>query len=298
MSGQPYEPYDPTVPSDDGPMAWAPDGFIVPPRRPKYRDRIWVHVLLLALTALTTTLTGGLAYSVTVLLILGSHEMGHYLACRYYQVDASLPFFLPSPFFFGTFGAVIRIREPIPTRQMVFDIGAAGPFAGFLVAVPALVLGVSLSEVQVVPPDYPGLTFGDPLLLQAVSWLFFGPIPEGSALFVHPIALASWLGLLVTALNLFPVGQLDGGHISYAVLGRRSTTVTLLMVGVTICLAVFVSVSWTVWTLLLLLMLFLVGPRHPRTVDEDRPIDSTRRWIALAAIIMFALCFTHNPIQQ
>ena len=180
-------------------------------------------------TISTALILQGFWYSGTILLILGAHELGHYLACRYYQVDASLPFFIPMPLVLtGTLGAFIRIREPIPTKRMLFDIGIAGPLAGFVFAVPALFIGIAMSPVVRVP-DRPRRDFnlGEPLLFRAATWLTWGSIPDGYSVNLHPMAFAAWFGLLATALNLFPIGQLDGGHISYAVLGRRSTTVTL-----------------------------------------------------------------------
>jgi membrane-associated protease RseP (regulator of RpoE activity) len=267
------------------------------PSRRKFQDRRWLHLVLLLLTAGSTTLNNGVAYSVTILLILGAHEMGHYLACRYYQVDASLPFFIPSPLLFGTFGAFIRIREPIPSKRMLFDIGAAGPFAGFLVALPALIVGISLSQVDRMQPGYIGLELGEPLLFQAAARALLGPVPDGSTIFLHPVGVAAWFGLLATALNLFPIGQLDGGHISYAVLGRRSTIVTLVMTGVAVGLTVFASRSWLVWTVLLVVMILTMGPHHPRTLDEEEPIDPTRRMLAGLALIMLVICFTPRPIE-
>jgi len=239
----------------------------------------------------------GLWYSAAILGILGAHEFGHYYACRYYRVDASLPYFLPAPFFLtGTLGAFIRIRQPIPNKRQLFDIGVAGPIAGFLVALPVLLLGVSLSHVVKVPPNFTGLELGEPLLLKGMMWLVFGSPPEGYSVNLHPTAFAGWFGLLATALNLFPIGQLDGGHISYAVLGRRSTQVTyatlLCLVGLS-----FVSMSWVVWTVLTVGMLFAFGPAHPRTYDEDMPLDRGRLWLAAFAVLMFVLCFTPAPIS-
>ena len=303
------------------PFPVAPPAYVWRPR-PKFQDRVWLHALLFVLTIATTTLAGighyvafranfltppgtlsarliwpGLYYSVTILAILGCHELGHYFACRYYDVDASLPFFLPVPTpLTGTLGAFIRIREPIPAKRMLFDIGIAGPLAGFAVAVPALVLGVSLSHVAKLPPDFTGFELGEPLLFKLVSWLTWGSIPEGYSLNLHPIGFAAWFGLLATALNLFPVGQLDGGHICYAVFGRRSTYVTVVMVMVAIGLS-FVSASWIVWTALMVVMLLVFGPRHPRVFDEEVPLDRTRRWLALAAFVILGLCFTPAPIS-
>ncbi len=265
--------------------------------RPKFQDRVWLHVLLFVLTVGTTWLVGGLAYSATILAILGCHEMGHYFACRYYDVDASLPYFLPVPITLtGTLGAFIRIREPIRTKRMLFDIGIAGPIAGFLVAVPALFAGVAWSRVTPIGHEE-GLWLGEPLLVKLASRLFWGPMPDGYTLLLHPVGFAAWFGLLATALNLFPIGQLDGGHISYAVLGRRSTYVTVAMIGVTLGLS-YLSASWVVWTVLMIGMLFTFGPRHPRTIDEDVPLDRTRLVLAVFAVAMFALCFTPAPIER
>jgi membrane-associated protease RseP (regulator of RpoE activity) len=291
------------------------------PRR-KFRDRRWLHLTLFVLTLVSTTLMGadhylayasdfgrssvtvssalilqGFWYSATILLILGAHELGHYLACRYYQVDASLPFFIPMPLVLtGTLGAFIRIREPIPTKRMLFDIGIAGPLAGFVFALPTLFVGVALSPVVRVPENLVGFHLGEPLLFRAASWLTWGSIPDGYSLNLHPMAFAAWFGLLATALNLFPIGQLDGGHISYAVLGRRSTTVTLGAIAAAIGLTFF-SMSWLVWTVLLVAMTLAMGPRHPRTIDEDIPLDRARVWMAVVALVILVLCFTPNPIE-
>ena len=173
-------------------------------------------------------LVAGFWYSGTILAILAAHEIGHYFACRYYDVDASLPFFLPAAAarLTGTLGAFIRIREPIPTKRMLFDIGIAGPIAGFVVAVPALFIGIAAVERRADAADCTGIWLGEPLLFKAAADAALGPLPDGYSLDMHPMAFAAWFGLLATALNLFPIGQLDGGHISYAVLGRRSSHVT------------------------------------------------------------------------
>ncbi len=293
--------------------------------RPKFRDRIWLHLLLFVLTIATTTLVGaehyagylldftardlsisidlilrGFWYSGTILAILGCHELGHYFACRYYDVDASLPFFLPvpPPMLTGTLGAFIRIREPIPSKRMLFDIGIAGPIAGFLVAVPTLFIGIAMSHVVQIPPNAGNLLeLGEPLLFKLASWLLWGTQPAGYSLNMHPMAFAAWFGLLATALNLFPMGQLDGGHICYAVLGRWSTYVTFLMIAIAISLAVFFSSSWIVWTVLTVAMLFMFGPRHPRVSDEEVPLDRARILLAIFAVVMFLVCFTPAPIQ-
>jgi membrane-associated protease RseP (regulator of RpoE activity) len=290
--------------------------------RPKFQDRRARHIILFVLTIATTTFVGaghyagfqsdfgsrvlpfstglllqGLWYSATILAILGCHEMGHYLACRYYDVDASLPYFIPVPFLLtGTMGAFIRIREPIPSKRKLFDIGIAGPLAGFAVAVPALIMGLWMSRVDQLPTDFTGFSLGEPLFFKLIAYLEFGSIADGYSLNLHPMAFAAWFGLLATALNLFPIGQLDGGHISYAVLGRKSSHVTLVMIGVALVLTYFSS-SWLVWTGLMLAMLAMFGRHHPRTYDEDVPLDRTRTILAFVALVMFIICFTPAPIE-
>jgi membrane-associated protease RseP (regulator of RpoE activity) len=308
-----------TLHDDSGAL---PPEFVWRPR-PKFQDRGWLHVLLFMLTLVSTTWWGalhyaafiddfagrpvtmpfpalflrGFWYSATILAILGCHELGHYLACRYYDVDASLPYFLPVPLVLtGTMGAFIRIREPIPQKRMLFDIGIAGPLAGFVVAVPALLLGLAMSHVVRIPPNTPGYELGEPLLFKWASWALWGNPPEGYALNMHPVAFAAWFGLLATALNLFPIAQLDGGHISYAVLGRRSVYVTFGMIAVAIGLAAF-SASWILWTALTIGMLVVFGPRHPPVFDEHVPLDRARLLLALLALVMLVLCFTPAPIR-
>jgi membrane-associated protease RseP (regulator of RpoE activity) len=245
----------------------------------------------------------GLWFSATVLTILGCHELGHYFACRYYNVDASLPFFIPVPILLtGTMGAFIRIREPIPQKRMLFDIGIAGPIAGFVMAVPLLFAGVWMSRIA---PDFnpadlpPGLisySLGEPLLYKAASTLVWGTVPTGQSLNMHPIAFGAWFGLLATALNLFPIGQLDGGHIAYAVLGRRSTYVTFASIACVMGLTLVAS-SWIVWTALTVVMLVVFGPHHPRVFDEQVPLDRGRMLLAAFAVLMLVLCFTPAPIR-
>jgi membrane-associated protease RseP (regulator of RpoE activity) len=239
----------------------------------------------------------GLWYSATVLAILGCHEMGHYVFCRRYGVDASRPYFLPAPIVLtGTLGAFIRIRSRIPDKVALFDIGIAGPIAGFVVAVPALIIGLLLSNVVRFEAGEDAIWLGEPLLFRAAAWVVFGEVGDGLTINMHPVGFAAWFGLLATALNLFPIGQLDGGHISYAVLGRRSTLLTLMMVPIAVGLT-FVSTSWMAWTVMLLAMLLVMGPHHPPTLDDSRPLDRGRLWLAGFAVLMLALCFTPAPIE-
>lgn len=329
------EPLGRSVPPPADPREWNPlsppefGAYYAPPLPVPPRDRVWLHVLLLLLTVGTTTLVGalqhftfvagfngdgvelgratlrdptfylnGLWYSATILAILGCHEMGHYLACRRYRVDATLPFFLPAPLpLTGTLGAFIRIRERIPSKIALFDIAIAGPLAGFIVAVPALFIGLQMSVVERVPETFSGIELGEPLLFRAASWLIWGQLPDGMSVNMHPMAFAAWFGLLATALNLFPLGQLDGGHITHAVLGRRSTYVTVAMLLVAIGLCVFVSTSWVVWTVLMFVMVFAMGPQHPPTLDEHTPLDTVRIVLAVIALAMLIVCFTPAPIE-
>jgi len=218
-------------------------------------------------------LAKGLIFSAAVLGILGAHEMGHYVACRYYDVDATLPYFLPFPLLSisGTLGAVIKIREPFPTRKALFDIGVAGPIAGFLVLVPILFFAVSRSTVVQAPEMTEGIFFGEPLLFRLAVWLKFGTIPHGSQLNLHPLGFGAWFGMLATAWNLLPFGQLDGGHLAHAAIQDRSRYLSLLTVAATIGLC-FLSLSWVLMTVMMLAMLYFLGPRHPRTIDEWEPI--------------------------
>lgn len=244
-------------------------------------------------------LPDALVYAAAILGILGAHEMGHYLMCRRYDVDATLPFFLPFPSLAGTLGAVIKIREPFPSRNALFDIAIGGPIGGFVVLVPLLFWGMHLSNVTVLPPVTPGMQMfwlGEPLLFKLAKWWTFGPIPGGSDVNMHPVVFAAWFGMLATAMNLLPFGQLDGGHIAYAVFGPRArylSMATLIVIG----LLMIWSFSWISMALIMLAMAFFLGFRHPPIVDEGTPLDPRRRMVALVALAIFVLCFTPVPIQ-
>ena len=315
---------DPGYPGTAFPLEPFDASFGISAKRPKFQSRLWLHGLLLLLTIGSTTMAGalhylsfvsefssqqvpirwtvlfqGFWYSGTLLGILGAHEMGHYLLCRRYNVDASLPYFIPMPpflFLTGTLGAVIKIREAFPSRRILFDIGVAGPIAGFVVLVPALFCGMSLSNVVPAPTQGSVLYLGEPLLFKIATLAIIGPVRDGYTVNIHPMVFAAWFGMLATALNLLPFGQLDGGHITYATLGRWSTPISIATVGSAIAMT-FVSVSWAVMTVMMLVMLFTLGPRHPRVIDEHEPIGLERTLIAVFALIMFVLCFTPVPIQ-
>jgi len=292
------------------------------PPPPRHR-RLWLHVLLLALTLVTTTVVGGdhwlsfesdfgavrpplewmsfilngFWYSLTILAILGAHEAGHYLACRHYGIDATLPYFLPVPFpLTGTAGAFIKIRSPIVSKRVLFDVGVAGPLAGFAVTVPALIAGVLMSRAVPLPADFVGLELGEPWLFRASVWLFWGDVPDTMSLNLHPMAFAAWFGMLATALNLIPIGQFDGGHIVYAVFGRRASWITLGAIAAAVGLSVY-STSWIVWTAIAVFLLYKFGWRHPPTWDDHVPLDPARRWVAVVALLILLACFTAAPIS-
>ena len=236
--------------------------------------------------------TLGVPYSLSLLLILGSHEMGHYVACRIYRIEASLPFFLPSPFLFGTFGAVIRIRAPFTHRRALFDVGVAGPLAGFIVAIPVLLYGLAHSTVTRQPARPGDIGLGSCLLLEILYPLFFRLGPEAS-IRLHPVFAAAWLGLLATALNLLPIGQLDGGHMLYAISPRVHATVSRYGVPAMIIF----GVVFQAWPLVTFGIIFaIIGWRHPPLLDEEAGLDRGRLAIALLSLLIFLLCFIPQPI--
>jgi len=243
-------------------------------------------------------LLDGVPFSFTLIAILGTHEFGHYFTARYYGVSVSLPFFIPAPppiFLFGTMGAVIRMRSPARDRNSLFDIAVAGPLAGLVVAVPALLLGLQWSRVGMVLPDHSGMTFGDSLLMRLLTWMVFGPIPPGMDVFVHPVALAGWVGLFVTALNLFPVGQLDGGRIAYALVGARHRQVSIVtLVGLAALSAVFQSANWIVFGGLILL---LMGFHHAPPLDDLTPLSPRRYALGVFCLILLIALIPPVPVR-
>jgi membrane-associated protease RseP (regulator of RpoE activity) len=260
----------------------------------------------------------GLPFAASLIAILFAHEMGHYLMARAYRVDSTLPFFIPVPVGpVGTFGAVIRIRSAMPSRRAVHDIGAAGPYAGLIVAVPLLAWGLLHSEVRPVGDAYlehswaglfqmirawhhGGLAagglehFGDSLVTWGVQRLVLGKLPPGTDVFLHPVAFAAWVGLFVTTLNLIPIGQLDGGHVTYALLGRRRARAFSRFISWALLLAgLFVSWNWLVWWVV---TRFLVGYDHPPAMEEER-LGAGRKALAALALVAFALTFIPVPVS-
>jgi len=233
-----------------------------------------------------------LIYAVVLMAILLAHEMGHYLTCRKYGLSATLPFFVPAPTLIGTLGAFIKIRSPITRKRELFDIGAAGPLAGFLLAVPALVVGLALSRtIPSVTRD--SIAFGEPLIFTLVGRLFIRHAGLGMTILFHPVAFAGWVGMLVTSLNLIPLGQLDGGHIFYAVFGSRSRAATKIVMGLLAVAGVLFWAGWLIWFFILLIM----GLRHPRVFDEDAPLGKRRTIIAVLIVGIFILSFIPAPVQ-
>lgn len=306
-------------------------------------DRPWFHLLLLGLTLFSTWFTfrhqelwggmgapfsDGIIFSLALVAILGSHEMGHYLLARWHQVDTTLPYFIPVPMVgVGTLGAVIRIRSRIPTRNALVDIGAAGPLAGLAVALPVLVVGYLNSRVvttPVLPSAYPeewsligigqalwsavqgaggGETqvtaaytiFGDNLLTLAVQRIIVGPLAENQTVIAHPLVIAGWFGCLVTMLNLIPIGQLDGGHLTYAWFGDKARHIGKVMSAGLLYLALFHSVSWVLWFFITMLV---IRYRHPPVVVEDSELSPLRRFICVLCLVAFVLCLMPTPIRM
>ena len=235
-------------------------------------------------------LLGGLPFSLTLLTILLAHEFGHYFACAYYHVDASLPYFLPAPTFTGTLGAFIRIREPIYTKRVLFDIGVAGPLAGFVFLLPALAIGLAYSKVLPGIAHQGVLVFGTSRLQWLLQHAIF-PGVAASDLYLHPVARAAWIGILATALNLLPIGQLDGGHILYAIAGDRHKILSRVFAGLLLPMGYF-WYGWLLWAALVLIF----GMRHPAIYDPT-DIGPVRRKLAVLALVIFLLCFTLAPVD-
>jgi membrane-associated protease RseP (regulator of RpoE activity) len=247
---------------------------------------VWTHPAMLAT---------GLAFSLSALVILFAHEMGHYVACRLYGIPCTPPYFLPVPFNFGTFGAFIRIKAPIYSKRQLFDVGIAGPIAGFVTLIPFLLYGIARSQpARLAGPSGDGILYlGHCLAIELASRAFHGRLAPGMVLNLHPVAIAAWLGLFATSLNLLPLGQLDGGHILYAVTGRLQRRLALPL-WLALGLLGFYWPGWLLWCVIVL----VIGLYHPPVYDESIPLDAKRRALALLALLLFALCFIPVPIQE
>jgi len=254
-----------------------------------------IQAVLFLLTLASTFFVGGLSYGLSIITILLAHEMGHYFMSKKYGIPSTLPYFIPFPFSpFGTLGAVIRMKGVIINKKALFDIGVAGPISGFVVSLPFIFLGIKFSEIQSVAGNTSFLQLGDPLIFKILQWSIIGHIPHGSDLVLHPLGYAGWVGLFVTALNLLPVGQLDGGHIVYAVFGNKSKWFFMATIMLLAILAIYYNPGWL--TLVIILLLF--GIRHPHPLDMDTELDAKRKLIALIILIIFLLSFTPAPFPS
>jgi len=253
------------------------------------------HVLLFLLTILTTFLVGGAIYSATLMTILLAHELGHFLMSRRYRIPTTLPFFIPLPLPpFGTLGAIIKIKGRMSDRRALFDIAVAGPLAGFFFTVPALILGLKFSTViPLAEASGSSLQLGGSILFLALARNVVGIVPDGFDILLHPMAYAGWAGLFVMALNLLPIGQLDGGHVVYALLGRRSERV---FAGSLIVFAIICAFFYPGWVLMIMLILFF-GFRHAPTVDDVTPLDLKRKLLGIFVLLLFILSFTPVPFR-
>jgi membrane-associated protease RseP (regulator of RpoE activity) len=281
----------------------------------------WLNVTLFGLTCLSTLLVGtalmeaytntlgdvlpflkeilnspsvllrGLPFSLAIMSILLAHEMGHYLTCRYYGIDATLPYFIPAPTIVGTMGAFIKIKSPIQHRAALLEVGIAGPIAGFVLAVPALIIALAKSGFIAQEPPGTGIELGEPLIFKLLELIMGKTPPAGMNLNLHPIGFAAWFGFFATALNLLPVGQLDGGHVSYALFRGIHKRISQAFVFTLIPLGLFYWQGWLLWTAVLL----FIGLRHPVTLDDSVPLKSRHTALGWGALTMFVLCFTPMP---
>ena len=257
--------------------------------------------LIIAVAKRPSLLLRGLPFSFTFLTILLAHELGHFFACRHYGIRCTPPYFLPLPATFaGTLGAFIRIKSPFPHKRALFDVGIAGPVAGFAFVVPALIIGIANS--QIVPRAFARgvLNLGEPLIFRWIGKLVLGYRPDTQDMVAHPIAVAAWFGLLATSLNLFPIWQLDGGHISYAVLGRLAQKRLSLASSIGL-----IAVSFAAWPipsyLVFGVLLLVLGARyrffHPPTLYDEAHVGKVRLWLALLAFVILVVSFTPVPIS-
>lgn len=250
------------------------------------------NVVLFVLTVGSTLLIGGPIYSISILAILVAHETGHYLASRRYGVPSSLPYFIPFPLPpFGTLGAVIRTKGPIPHRKALFDIGSWGPLFGLILAIPAVVVGLLLSDIAEASKVPAESFLGSSPLFSFLHILTLGPPTPGTHVILHPIAYAGWVGLFITSLNLLPTGQLDGGHIIYALFGPHSKIIfRLTILGITVICLIY-NLGW----LLLVILLLFIGYRHPPPLDPYTPLDWRRKIVGGFAFLIFFTAFTPIP---
>ncbi len=269
-----------------------------------------LNVLLFFLTLLTTLLAGmiqkginplnepfrfyeGMPFAITLISILGTHELAHYFASKKHHTSATLPYFIPAPSFIGTFGAFIKMKSPITSRKALIDIGASGPIAGFIVSVFAVIIGLAMSEPVKMANDRLGLMLGDSILFSFLSRIIIGVPPEGYDILLNPVAFAGWIGFFVTALNLIPIGQLDGGHIAYAILGYRHITVSRVLIPLLIVFGLVFWEGWFLWAILLIIL----GTRHPPVIYWETHLPVSSKRIARISAIIFIVTFMPMPFK-
>ncbi len=252
-----------------------------------------VRALRLAIEAgrwsgLLSALAAGAPFALTLLIILGVHEMGHYIAARIHKVNVTLPYFIPVPFGIGTFGAFIQLKSPVENRKALFDVGLSGPVAGFVVAVPLMIIGLLVSRVVPTVSGADGL--GASLLMQ---WLvdLIKPHAAGYAVALHPVAIAAWLGILITGFNLLPLGQLDGGHVAYAVLGKAALPLAYLTLAALVWLGFTLWSGWLTWAFIIL----IIGLGHAQPLNDITPLDPVRKLIGALTLVWFLLIITPRP---
>jgi membrane-associated protease RseP (regulator of RpoE activity) len=271
----------------------------------------YLHVFLFILTFLSTTIADaifqmgvnvfteplkiykGFPFSLTLMTILLGHELSHYFASKKHNTNATLPYFIPAPSIIGTFGAFIKMKSPIMTRKALIDIGASGPIVGFLLSVVASVVGLMFSSVVVVKSTEGALGLGNSLLFSLLSRLIVGLPPESQEVLLHPVAFAGWIGLFVTSLNLIPIGQLDGGHIAYAFLGKKHRSVSIALVGVLLLLGLFSWEGWAFWGAIMLVL----GVKHPPVIYWEIPLDRRRTLVGVSALVIFIITFMPSPFK-
>ncbi|MFP4322505.1 MAG: site-2 protease family protein [Anaerolineales bacterium] len=290
------------------------EGRYAPPERPWY-----LNAVLLVLTVFSTMFVGatmsgsfaglgdiftGLPYAISIMLILGAHELGHYFAARHHNVAVTLPYFIPMPFlFFGTLGAFIQLREPMRNRKQLFDVGVAGPLAGLIFAIPILFLGIYTSEIEPLPTEEDCaedesqcgyILEGNSIFYGAAKYVVHGEwLPSDSRdMFLNQFAFAGWTGLFVTGLNLLPVGQLDGGHVLYTLLGPRARRLYWPALIFMIVLA-FNNPGWILWVFLLLFF----GRAYAVPMNDITPLDPRRRILGIIALLIFVLVFVPSPVS-
>jgi membrane-associated protease RseP (regulator of RpoE activity) len=276
------------------------------------------NLLLFLLTVLSTLAAGsflsgenplsdpaslwiGVPFSATIMAVLGLHELGHYLAARRYRLNVTLPYFIPFPTIIGTLGAVIRMKSPIHHRRMLMDIGVAGPIMSFLVSIPVTYFGLLNSHFEAVDAaaGAGSIHLGSSLVFHFLSVLALGTPPEGYDVVLHPVAFAGWVGFFVTALNLIPIGQLDGGHIIYSLIGPLQKKVSTVIFILLLALGglSLLGTGWPGWFLWAVLIFFLARIPHPPVIDEEVPLGRGRRVVGIIALVIFLLTFIPNPIQ-